>query len=128
MSYVLIFGSSIIFIELFLILNLGQDARALVNGTRESLQMLGRDDIGDEAKEDFVRGASIRMLTRTTTLTLKLLLIAAVIYALYRAAVFARPALEPELTQSLVSPTALAVVTAAAACYVLLRNAVRKRI
>lgn len=128
MIYALLFGSCVVFVELFQILRLPEHARALVADAREGMLALGRAGLSDEAKEAYMRAASASVLRATVLLALKLLIIGAVLYALYAAAVLAQPALESELARSLVSPRVIALLTLVAACYVLLRNAVLKQL
>lgn len=128
MSYVFLFFACVVFIELFLFLDLRKQAGTMLNRCREAVRTLAASDLSDDEKEAYVRRTSLVMLKATGTFTLKFLLIAAVLYAGYLAALSAFPALEQALLPSLVSPAAIVTLTIAAACYVWARNAVVRQL
>lgn len=107
-------------------LNLGVEGRALLQTSRESLRVLTSADFNDEAKERFVRSASLRVLGATGQFVLKLCLLAAVAFGLYSAATLWAPGMEPELSRAIRSPAVIADLSLVTALYVLVRHVVRR--
>jgi hypothetical protein len=124
MIYVLIFGSCILVVELFLFLDLWKHGSSLVFHSRDGLRVLTAADLGDDEKEAFARSASLAMLRSTTGLTFKILLIAGILYLLYGLTVWVFPSLGPGLSRALVSPAIILSSALAAACYARVRHAV----
>jgi hypothetical protein len=128
MTYVVLFVFCIVFIELSSILNVREQAADMLRRSRDAAKVLASSEMHDDAKEAFVRRASLAMLRATAALTLKLAAIAAALLATYLAMISLFPALEAGLLQSFASPTAIIGATAAAAGYVWVRNVVVKQL
>jgi len=128
MIYALLFLFCVVFLELFLLLDLRQAAIAIVARSREAVRIMVAKDISDDDKEKFMRRASLAMLKATATFTLKLLGIFAVLYAIFLGAVALIPDLERPLRDSLVSPPITLTLTIATVLYAWVRNAVLKQL
>jgi hypothetical protein len=128
MIYALLFPLCVVFLELFLLLDLRKEAIAIVARSREAVRVMVAKDISDDDKEVFMRRASLAMLKATATFTLKFLAIVAVLYAIFLAAVALIPDLEQPLLDSLVSPPIILLLTIATVSYAWVRNAVLKQL
>lgn len=128
MTYALLFGLCVIFVELFLFLDLRRQAAAILRQARQSVSVLTDRDVGDDEKEAFVRSAALGVLGTTGGFAAKLALIAGVLYAAYRGAAWAFPGLEDALLRDAVSPVVVVTVTLTAVCYAWARDAVVKQL
>src|SRR5262245_48670894 len=117
MSYALLFLFCVVFIELFLLLDLRKDAATIVARSREAARVVGTKGMSDDEKEAFMRRESLAMFKTTAMLTLKLVGIGAVLYAIFRATVALLPALERPLLESFVSPPIVVMMTIATVLY-----------
>lgn len=128
MIYALLLLSCVVFLELFLFLDLRAEATAIVARSREAVRVMVAKDMSDDDKEAFMRRASLAMLKATATFTLKFLGIFAVLYAIFLGAVALVPDLERPLLDSFVSPPIILMLTIATASYAWVRNAVLKQL
>ena len=128
MIYGLLFLFCVVFLEFFLLLDLRKGAIAIAARSREAVRVMVAKDMSDDDKEAFVRRASLAMLKATATLTLKLLGIFAVLYAIFLGAVALVPDLERPLLDSFVSPPIILMLTIATVLYAWVRNAVVKQL
>ena len=128
MIYALLLLFCVVFLELFLLLDLRKEAIAIVARSREAVRVMADADSSDDDKEAFMRRAALAMLKTTATFSLKLVGIFAVLYAMFLGAVALIPDLERPLLDSLVSPPIIAVLTIATVLYAWVRNAVLKQL
>lgn len=128
MIYALLLLFCVVFLELFLLLDLRKEATAIVARSREAVRVMVAKDMSDDDKEAFMRRASLAMLKATTTFTLKFLGIFAVLYAIFLGAVALMPDLERPLLDSFVSPPIILMLTIATGLYAWVRNAVLKQL
>ena len=128
MIYALLLLFCVVFLELFLLLDLRKEAIAIVARSREAVRIMVAKDISDDDKEAFMRRASLVMLKATATFTLKVLGMFAVLYAIFLGAVALIPDLERPLRDSLVSPPVTLTLTIATVLYAWVRNAVLKQL
>jgi hypothetical protein len=128
MSYALLFLFCVVFLELFLLLDLRKEAVAIVARSREAVRVVVAKGMSDDEKEAFMRRESLAMLKATAMLTLKLLGICAVLYAMFLGTVAVMPDLERPLLDSFVSPPIIVMMTIATVLYAWARNAVLKQL
>ena len=113
MIYALLLLFCIVFLELFLLLDLRKEALAIVVRSREAVRVMVAKDLSDDDKEAFMRRESLAMLKATAMFTLKFLGIFAVLYAIFLGAVAIVPDLERPLLDSFVSPPIIVMLTIA---------------
>lgn len=113
---------AIVFFELFVLLRIGKDARAIVTLSGESMRLLVTSGIGDGETEAFIRRKSAEIFKATCTFAVKLLAIGLVIYLLFLLTVTLFPDLREAILTGLVSPAVIMIVTGATVCYALVRN------
>jgi hypothetical protein len=128
MSYVLPFLFCVVFIELFLFLDLRKEAVAIVARSREAMRVVVAKGMSDDDKEAFMRRESLAMFKATALLTLKLLGMGAVLYAIFLGTVAVMPDLEQSLLDSFVSPSSIALMTIGTVLYAWARNAILKQL
>jgi hypothetical protein len=128
MIYALLFLFCVVFLELFLLLDLRKEAIAIVARSREAVRVMVAKDMSDDDKEAFMRRESLAMLKATAMFTLKFLGIFAVLYAIFLGAVAVIPDLERPLLDSFVSPPIIVILTIATVLYAWARNAVLKQL
>lgn len=126
MIYVFLTISCVVFIELFIFLDLKEEAVQLVTRSREAMSVMKSSTLADDAKELFVRQASIEMFRITFKFAVKLLLLAVVLYAIYWLMITIVPGLRAPILESLVSPIALIGVTIGAVSYSWVRSVILK--
>jgi hypothetical protein len=120
--------SCIIFIEAFLFLELGNQARGILAGARDALRILNDAERSDDEKEAYARRAARSMLTMTAWVALKLAAIASVLCVFLLGAVAISPQSEADLIAAMASPAVIVYLTLTAVCYVWTRNAILRQI
>src|SRR5262245_8322517 len=120
--------SCIIFIESFLFLELGKQARGIVASARDALRALADAGRSDEEKESSARRTSRLLFTMTAAIVVKLAAIAGVLYVVLAGAVLISPQSEQSLSAALTSPTTIALLTLGAAFYAWMRNAIVRQL
>jgi hypothetical protein len=128
MIYALLFLFCVVFLELFLLLDLRKEAIAIVARSREAVRVMVAKDMSDDEKEAFMRRESLAMLKATAMFALKFLGIFAVLYAIFLGAVAVIPDLERPLLDSFVSPPIIVMMTIATVLYAWARNAILKQL
>jgi cobalamin synthase len=128
MTYAILFLLCVVFLELFLFLELRKDAVAILARSREAVRVLCSAETDDDRKEAFMRRASAQTLKATAVFTLKFVLIFLLLYLIYRGAIAAIPGLEGPLVDSFVSPPVIVILTIATLCYAWARNALVKQL
>ena len=118
--------SCIVFIELFIFLDLEKEAIGIITRSREAMSVVMSSELDDDAKEAFMRHASIDMFKATFMFVIKFLLIAVVLYAMYWLLVSIAPDLRDPILESFVSPIVIIGVTFAGISYAWVRNVVLK--
>jgi hypothetical protein len=118
----------IIFIEAFLFLELGKQARGILVNAREALRVLADPERSDEEKESCARRASRVILKITVAVVLKLAAIAVVLFALFAGAALISPQSKAGIAAALASPAVIVLLTLAGVCYVSTRNAIKRQI
>lgn len=128
MTYAVLFVFCIVFLELFLFLQLRNEVMAIMRRSREALRVLMTRDLDDSEKESFMRRESVLMLKAAVLFTAKFAIIFGVLYLVYLLAVSVFPDLQDEILDSLVSPAVIVILTGATLCYAWARNAIRKQL
>jgi hypothetical protein len=119
---------SVALFELFVLLKMAESARTILASSREAMRILASPDLGDDEKESCMRRGSLEILKATLGLAGKLLLMGAILFALFELIVAIFPALRQPLPESLVSPTVIVILTVAVIGYAWLRKlALRRR-
>lgn len=126
MIYAFLLVSCIVFIELFMVLDLRKDASRIIAGSREAMRVIMSPEADDDEKEAFVRRASADMFVATFKFLLKFLIIFLALYALYALVSYIVPAIRGPILESLVSPIVIVGLTLLAMAYVWLRNVILK--
>jgi hypothetical protein len=128
MTFAALLVCSSFFIEAFLFLELGKQARGILAEARDALRTLGDSQRSDEEKELCARRASRLILTMTVVLAAKLMAIAGVLGIVLVGAVLISPDSKDSLVAALASPAVLAALTLVAVGYVWARNAIFRQI
>jgi len=118
---------SVVLFELFLLLKLGENARTILARSREAMRVLRSPDLADEEKEAHMRRGSLEILKATVRLAGKLILVGAVLFALFELIVALVPTLRQPLLESLLSPSVVLILTAALIAYAWARKAALRR-
>ena len=116
----------VLFIELFILLNLRLRADEIFSVSREAMQTMSSKSLSDAEKEVAIRGCSLRLLKATLLFTGLFGLIVLALVAVYVAFVAMFPDLRGPLDAALLSPLVLAGMTAGALAYIWLRRAITK--
>ena len=128
MIYAYLVASSIVFVELFIFLNIRASAIAIVAQSRDSMAVLTSREMSDEEKEPLVRRASLNIFVATLVFLVKFLFIAAALFGIYWALVAIFPELHNQIVTSLVSPIVVLVLTVIALLYAWVRNVVLEKL
>ena len=112
--YALLVLFAIIFFELFVLLRVSNDAKAIITLSRRSMHPLLSSENGDDEREAFVRRTSTDIFTATCRFSAKFILIGLVVYLLFFLIVTQFPDLRNGILEKLASPAAIAMVTLAA--------------
>ena len=126
MIYVFLLASCIVFIELFIVLDLRREATSIVTRSHAGMRVLTSADLDDDEKEALVRRASVDLFKATLLFSLKFLMIALALYIMFWLAVALFPDLRNPILESIASPTIIIGLTLAAAAYVWARNVLLK--
>lgn len=118
----------ILFIEAFLFLELGKQAREILASTRDTLRTLADSERTDDEKERCARRAARLMTTTTVIIILKLAAIGAVLAGVFLGAAALAPESKPGLIAALGSPAVAVALTLAGIAYVWMRNALLRQI
>jgi hypothetical protein len=119
---------SVVLFELFLLLKMGANAKAILTSSQEAMRVLASRDLADEQKETFMRRGSLQILKATLGLAAKFLLACAILFALFELIVTIFPTLRQPLIDSLVSPTVIVILTVAVVAYAWVRKAALRRL
>jgi hypothetical protein len=123
MIYVPLILLSVALFELFVLLKIAESARTILSRSREAMRVLASPELGDDEKESCMRRGSIETFKATLGLTAKLLLTAGILFALFELIIVMFPALRQPLIASLVSPSAIVILTVAVFGYAWIRKA-----
>jgi hypothetical protein len=104
---------SIALFELFVLLNMAASAKTILTRSRESMRVLASSTLSDDEKESFVRRGSLAILKATLALAAKLLLTAAILFAIFEGIVAIFPTLRQPLLDSFLSPLVILILTVA---------------
>lgn len=126
MLYALLILFAIIFFELFMLFRISKDVGTIVALSQESMRVLASSTIGDDERETCMRRSSLEIFKATCGLAMKFLLIGLFLYFLFWMTATQFPDLRKSMTESLVSPFAIAVLTAAIICYAWVRKAIAR--
>ncbi len=124
MIYVSLLLFGVVFFELFLLLQIGTDAMAIIARSQEAMRVLVSPQLSDDDKEVFVRRASGQIFVATLRFAGKFALIGLALYALFWCLVTVFPDSERELLQSFVSPLVIVALTVATVAYAWVRKTV----
>lgn len=116
----------IVFVELFLFLNIRKDIALVASTAQESLRVLASAKMTDDAKEAFVRRASLALFKATGFFAAKVIAILFTLYFIYFLFIVASPGLEQDLLRSFVSPMVILITSIVAMCYAWVRNVILK--
>jgi NADH:ubiquinone oxidoreductase subunit 3 (subunit A) len=108
---------SVVLFELFRLLKLADDAKAIIATSQQAMRVVRSPEIADREKESFMRRASIETLKATLRLAAKFLLVGAILFALFELIVAIFPGLGAPLRESLLSPAVIVILTAAVVGY-----------
>ena len=125
LTLAVLFG--IVFLELFIRLDVRREVVRIHGGSREAFRMLA-SNASDDVKEAAMRRESLRLFAATGILVLKFLGIVAALALMYQGVVSLFPEREAALQASFVSPVGIAVLTVATLIYAWLRNVAVKRL
>jgi len=128
MIYVVLFPFCIFLFELFVRLNVGRDAMAIITRSQESMRVLTSSELGDDDKEVLMRRGSADIFKATLRFALKFLAIGVLLYLLFLLTVTLFPDLKRALLESLFSPIVIAVLTLGTMCYAWARKAILSRL
>jgi hypothetical protein len=128
MTYLLLVLLSVACVELFFLLQLPDKVAAMARVARDSVGALVSTSLSDEQKEIAVRKGSLDLFKATFAFSARFLLICTVAYLAYLLAAELLPDIGDEILRTIVSPMGLVTLTAAAACYVWMRNVVRQQL
>ena len=126
MTYVFLFTSAIVFVELFIALDVRQQAQLIVSRAGEATRVILSSDLDDDQKETFMRRSSVEMFAATFKFLMKFLVIILAMYAMFFLITFTFPATRESILESFVSPIVILGLTLAAFAYVWLRNVIFK--
>lgn len=118
----------IIFIEAFLFLELGKEARGILVNARDALRVLTDAARSDAEKESCARRVSRLILKMTVALVLKLAAIAAALFMLFAGAALVSPQSKAGIAGALTSLPVIVLLTMASVCYLSTRNAIKRQI
>ena len=121
-TYLCLFGLSVVFLELFVRMHVVADAMAVVTTSRDAVQAMASSELDDDAKEAFVRRGSLSIMKGTLRMTAKLVVIVGVLYAVFRIVAVVSPATGRELPSTLVAPVPLVALSVATLAYAWLRG------
>lgn len=124
MLYPLLILFAVIFFELFMLLRISKNVGEIVTRAQESMHVLASSTIGDDERETYMRRSSAEIFKATCGLAIKFLSIGLILYLLFRLIAIQFPGLRKSIVESLVSPFAIVILTAAIVCYALARKAV----
>ncbi len=116
------------FVEFFRLLRLGSHVGVTLEHSREALAAVKSTDLTDLQKETIMRRCSLALLKTTGAFTAKFLLLALGMAVLFfvLAALLRLP--REEFLGMMLSPLIIVAMTAAATCYVWIRNVIAKRL
>ncbi|HKY00041.1 MAG TPA: hypothetical protein VJL86_10015 [Steroidobacteraceae bacterium] len=117
----------IVFLELFMLLDLRREVVRIRDGSTDAFRMLA-SDASDDEKEAAMRRGSLRLFAATGLLLLKFLGIVAALALLYWGVVAIFPEREAALQASFVSPAGIAILTVTTALYAWVRHVAVKRL
>ena len=128
MIYLYLFASCIAFIELFILLDLKNEAVGIIARSRQAMGVVKSDDLDYREKEIALRRSCVQMIKVTLMFTTKFLFIVAVLYAMYWLMIVIFPELGESMLNSFVSPTVIVGSIVAAAGYAWVRNVLFRRL
>lgn len=117
----------VVFLELFMLLDLRREVVRIRDGSTDAFRMLA-SDASDDEKEAAMRRGSLRLFAATGLLLLKFLGIVAALALLYWGVVAIFPEREAALQASFVSPAGIAILTVTTALYAWVRHVAVKRL
>lgn len=116
------------FVEIFVRLRLGSQLGETLEHSREALAAVRDPDLTDLQKERIMRRRSAALLKVTGVFTVKFLLLALLMAALFFALSAILGLQRREFAAEMISLPVILAMTAAASCYVWIRNVVKKRL
>jgi hypothetical protein len=128
MIYAVTFPFCVALFELFALLKIGRDAKAIITRSQQALRVLRSSELADDDKEVLMRRGSADIFKATLRFALKFLVIGGVLYLLFLLTVTLFPALKQAMLESLYSPVVIAVLTVATLCYAWVRRAIVARV
>jgi len=128
MVYLLLLVISIVFVEMFIALNILPDAQNVLKLSSESVNVMKSKEMTDDQKEAFMKKNSLTMLVATLKFSAKFISIFIVLFGLIYALEFYSKELATEVTNSFYSITIMTVLTAATLLYVWIRNVIRRKL
>ena len=128
MTYLLLGLLSVLFVEMIFFLHLPEKLATMARVSRDSVGVLVSSRLNDEQKEIAARKGSLDLLKATFVFSTRILLICIIVYLAYLLLAELFPDRQDEMLGILVSPIGLLTLTAATACYIWVRNAVRQKL
>ncbi len=128
MVYILLLSLSIVFVELFIFLNIISDAQGVLKLSAESVNVMKSKTMTDDEKEAFMRKNSATMFIATMKFLAKFVLIFAILFGLIYIIEISSKLLAEQVMQSFVSVYMMIALTAATLIYVWIRNVIRGKL
>ena len=125
MTYAFLIASCVVFIELFIFLDLIRESHKIIADSHEAMRVV-ISDMDDREKETYMRRASLTMLLTTFRFLLKFFTICVALYAMYRVFIYCFPQARQSVLESLISPVAILFLTVVGTAYFWLRSVILK--
>ena len=128
MLYFIFLIICVIIVELFIILNLKKEFSFIVSLTRTAMHALTSKTLEDHKKEVIIRKSSLSMLKVTFILSMKIMIIVFVFYAIYIISTYFVIVTKKDFSEKIVSPIILIAMTILSILYMQIRNVITKRL
>ncbi len=124
MTYFLLFLICIIFIELFIILNLREQVSKLMGLSKEAMSIIRSKSLDEEQKEKQIRKKALETFMLTVLSTLKFLLIFLALFVFQRVVFIVSPTVGQTIMEKIVSVETIVLLTFFSIFYVWIRNVI----
>jgi hypothetical protein len=128
MIYVFLLIMCVVFIELFLFLDVSKQLGSTISLSKEALDVLKSSTIEDEEKEVIIRRKSLSIFKVTLFFTSKFLLIFFILYVIYLLSIHWFFVSEKEFAEKIFSLQILLSMTIVSMLYIFIRNVIKKRL
>lgn len=128
MMYLVLFIYAIIFVELFILFKIIQDAQGVLALSSKSVEVMKSNEMSDREKEAFMRTNSLTMMKATFKFIGKFLLIIIALVAASYIVELISAELAAQVIASFTSLIDIIIVTVVAMIYVWIRNVISKKL